>query len=103
MPMQVLVEAETQDGQKHSILLQNAETVRLVGPQPVNVLKPNKHKSSTCIQDGAAELAEKLGKEQSQAVAVAVSELQIGQHIYLHLQSAARHTGISIRENIVEQ
>lgn len=30
--MQVLVEAETSDGARHSILLQNAETVKLVGP-----------------------------------------------------------------------
>ena len=30
--MQVLVEAETLDGARHSILLQNAETVRLIGP-----------------------------------------------------------------------
>ena len=30
--MQVLVEAETADGLRHSVLLQNAETVRLIGP-----------------------------------------------------------------------
>lgn len=30
--LQVLLEAETMDGQEHSLLLQNAETVRLVGP-----------------------------------------------------------------------
>lgn len=32
-PTQVLVEVETSDGQRHSLLLQNAETVKLVGPQ----------------------------------------------------------------------
>ena len=31
-PTQLLVEAETADGARHSIILQNAETVRLVGP-----------------------------------------------------------------------
>lgn len=30
--MQVLVEVQTEDGMQHSLLLQNAETVRLVGP-----------------------------------------------------------------------
>ena len=34
--MQVLVEVETGDGQRHSILLQNAETVKLVGRGPVD-------------------------------------------------------------------
>jgi hypothetical protein len=31
--LQVLVEVETSDGRRHSLLLQNAETVKLVGPQ----------------------------------------------------------------------
>ena len=30
---QVLVEVETRDGGRHSLMLQNAETVKLVGPQ----------------------------------------------------------------------
>ena len=70
------MEAETQDGQRHSIMLQNAETVRLIGPQ----------------------------LEQSvPTTAVSVTELQVGQLVYLHLQGAARHTGISIEEHIVEK
>lgn len=71
------MEAETQDGGRHSIMLQNAETVRLIGP----------------LQEQSA----------SSSDAVSVTELQIGQLVYLHLQDAARHTGISIEEHIVEK
>lgn len=75
----VLVEAETEDGVKHSILLQNAETVRLVAPDELS-----------------------LASSKS-AGAVSVTELQVGQPVYVHLQGAARHTGISIQENILEK
>lgn len=71
------MEAETQDGQRHSIMLQNAETVRLISPQ---------QERSVLSSD-----------------AVSVTELQVGQPVYLHLQDAARHTGISIKEQIVEK
>ena len=70
------MEAETQDGQRHSIMLQNAETVRLIGPQP---------------------------EQSGPTTAVSVTELQVGQLVFLHLQGAARHTGISIEEHIVEK
>lgn len=71
------MEAETQDGQRHSIMLQNAETVRLIGPQTEQTSLPTN--------------------------AVSVTELQVGQPIFIHLQGAARHTGISIEEHIVEK
>ena len=71
------MEAETQDGQRHSIMLQNAETVRLISPQ---------QERSVFSSD-----------------AVSVTELQVGQPVYLHLQDPARHTGISINEQIVEK
>lgn len=71
------MEAETPDGQRHSIMLQNAETVRLVSPQQ-----------------------EQSGPSSN---AVSVTELQVGQPVYIHLQDAARHTGISIKEHIVEK
>ena len=99
--MQVLVEAETQDGQRHSILLQNAETVRLIGPcmtrSSVSNVEDKYAPSQTLMQSDVS------GSQQSQSDAVSVSELQIGQPLYLHLQGAARHTGISIQENIVEK
>ena len=78
---QVLIEAETTDGQPHSILLQNAETERQVVPP--------KEGSSATVQGSAG--------------TVSVSELQIGQNVLMRLQGAARHTGISIQENIVEK
>lgn len=71
------MEAETQDRQRHSIMLQNAETVRLISP--------------------------KQERPAFSSDAVSVTELQVGQHVYLHLQDAARHTGISIKEQIVEK
>lgn len=71
------MEAETQDGQRHSIMLQNAETVRLISPQGERAV---------------------LSSD-----AVSVTELHVGQPVYLHLQDAARHTGISIKEQIVEK
>jgi len=99
--MQVLVEAETQDGQRHSILLQNAETVRLIGPRmtmpSVSNMEDESGRSQTPQQSDVS------GSQQAQPDAVSVSELQIGQPVYLHLQGAARHTGISIQENIVEK
>lgn len=73
------MEAETSGGEVVSTLLQNAETVRLVGPS------------------GAADETAK------QWVATSVSALQVGDQIYVYQQDGARHTGISIEETIVEK
>ena len=88
--MQVLVEAKTSDDVVHSLLLQNAETVRLVG------LASNTQSSGQAVNDR---------KESSQASwrAMSVSQLQVGDKVYLRQQGAARHTGISIDERIVER
>lgn len=72
--LQVLVEAATPDEQRHSILLQNAETVRLVGPVDANGWR-----------------------------SIPVTQLQQGDELLVHLQGAARHTGVSIQEQIAEQ
>lgn len=77
--LQMLVEAETEDGARHSTLLQNAETVRLICP-------------------GAAASSKAPSWE-----AVSVSALQPGQRVYLLMQEGARHTGISIQERISER
>jgi 3-dehydroquinate synthase class II len=77
----VLVVARTTDGAEHSILLQNAETVKVVGP-------------SGC-SDAAA------GKQGWRAVSV--SELRPGDEVLVVRQHAARHTGIRIEESIVER
>jgi 3-dehydroquinate synthase class II len=89
--VQVLVEAETPDGEVHSLLLQNAETVRLVGPSG--------EPPSRVLGGSAAE-----GEQPSAGwQAVSVSELQVGQAVYVRRQAAARHTGISIEEFIRER
>ena len=90
----MLIEAETADHAVHSLLLQNAETVRLVGPAK---------QSSTALGKGANGDGE--GKDDGAAGwrAVSVSEMQVGDKVYLRQQGAARHTGISIEESIVEQ
>jgi 3-dehydroquinate synthase class II len=73
----VLVEAKTSDGGYHSILLQNAETVRLIGPD-----------------DGS----------DTGWRAISVSKLQVGDELLLLLQGdGARHTGILILEQISEK
>lgn len=81
--LQMLVEAETEDGLKHSTLLQNAETVRLVGPR-----------AAPAAQQPAATASWQ---------AVSVSSLQPGQQVFLLLQDGARHTGIAIQERITER
>jgi len=86
----VLVEAETPDGERHSALLQNAETVRLIGPSIVaaaNNSAPNPPSASASPSWQA----------------LSVSEIKPGDSIFIHLQDAARHTGISIEEKILEK
>lgn len=93
----VLVEAATDDGLCHSLLLQNAETVRLIGPaDTANV-------SSSTTSDQLVQHKSEDKIRQPLYRAVAVTELQIGQTVYLHMQDAARHTGISINETIIEK
>ena len=87
----MLVEAKTEDDTVHSLLLQNAETVRLVGP---------------VSEDSSAGKGEEKGsKEGSKAGwrAIPVSQMQAGDKVYVRQQDAARHTGISIQESIMER
>ena len=65
-----------------SIILQNAETVRLVCP----------------AQSGSSE---EPGTDIGQAVSV--TDLQEGDTLLLHQQEGARHTGVAIKETIVER
>jgi len=70
---QVLVEVEVEVDQL-SIVLQNAETVRLVStPQ---------------------------GGERS---SIAVTQLSMGDVVLVHQQAGARHTGIAVQETIIER
>ena len=57
----VLVEAKTSDGELHSAILQNAETVRLIGP------------------DGESPLSQGWST-------ISVSELAAGHKVYIHRQ-----------------
>lgn len=75
----VLVEAATQDGERHSVMLQNAETVRVVGPS-----------------GGAS--GEARGWR-----AISVSEVRVNDGLLVLRQQAARHTGIGIDEQIIER
>lgn len=75
----VLVEAQTADGQTVSTMLQNAETVRVVGP---------------AASGGGG------GKAAWQAISV--SRLAAGDKVFLLQQEGARHTGIAIQERINE-
>ena len=65
-----------------SIILQNAETVRLVGPAQAH---------------GSQEAANDIRQ------AISVTDLQEGDKIFLHRQDGARHTGIAIKETVVER
>ncbi|XP_055827475.1 uncharacterized protein LOC129895740 [Solanum dulcamara] len=73
----ILVDAKVEsENEIYSILLQNAETVGLVSP---------------------------LHGEGHQRTAIPVSSLNVGDEVLLLLQGGARHTGIEIKEFIVEQ
>jgi 3-dehydroquinate synthase class II len=111
--VQMLVEARTPDGALHSTLLQNAETVRLVGPaqqQPQQQQQQQQQKErppptadrvSQSTQMRAA--AAVPGVSAPGWVALPVSELAPGNVVYVLQQEGARHTGISIQERIVEK
>lgn len=79
----VLVEATTEDGIEHSILLQNAETVKLLGPK-----------------DSRNGGGINKGKEWR---TISVAEIAPGDEVYVLVQNAARHTGVSIEESITEK
>ena len=85
------MEAKTSDDVLHSLLLQNAETVRLVGPASTSKL------TEQAAGDDTEELDEPSWR------AVSVSEMQMGDKVFIRQQGAARHTGISINESIVER
>ena len=76
----VLVEAETSGdgGGRHSVLLQNAETVKLVGP--------------------SGDAGDSSGWR-----AVSVAQLAQGDRVYVLRQPAARHTGLAVEEGVSER
>ena len=88
----------TDDRACHSLLLQNAETVRLIGPAE---FAAGRSSTKTSQQSDHSNL--KGAEVPPRCQAVSVTELKVGQAVYLHLQGAARHTGISIDETIIEK
>ena len=75
--VQVLVEA-VHEGQKFSILLQNAETVRLVGSRSESAGDITWHSTS-------------------------VTDLSPGDSVLIYRTEAARHTGVAIEEHVIER
>ena len=117
-PCQVLVEAELPDGEPCSVLLQNAETVRLVGPAPggsSSSLSLSSSSSSRKSSQAGANAASAAAAEDgfiwqqggsgssSSWRAISVSELVPGDQVYVLRQGGARHTGVAIEESITER
>lgn len=126
--VQVLVEAQTLDGEAHSLLLQNAETVRLIGPSvPSNAASNRqdrkadstsaessissersiyfgvKKKKEADVESGIERESAEKSEGRMAWRALSVSELQLGDQVYVLRQAAARHTGISIKEFVSER
>jgi 3-dehydroquinate synthase class II len=90
----VLVEAVTAGGDVISTLLQNAETVRLIGPAPGG--------SGSGSGGNGSGSGSGSGSGGAKWRAVSVSELAEGDEVFVLEQAAARHTGIAIEERISE-
>lgn len=123
--LQVLVEAELPDGEPCSVLLQNAETVRLVGPVPGASGSSGGGGGSRASQAGGAAGAQSAAAAEDGYVwqqggsggggggdasgsrdswrAISVSELAPGDRVFVLRQGGARHTGVAIEESITER
>jgi 3-dehydroquinate synthase class II len=83
----VLVAAHTDDGQEHSIILQNAETVKLVGPA-----RPQRTIDSKRSEDAAA----------AEWRAIAVTDLAAGDALLVRRSEVGRHLGTAVHETLNE-
>lgn len=81
----MLVAAESSDGAEHSILLQNAETVKLVGP----------------VDPEGATNSE---SDRRQWRTIAVTEIQPGDKVHVNRAEAGvgRHMGTAVQETLNE-
>ena len=105
-----MVEAVTEDGSIISLQLQNAETVKLVGPKanhsgPGHIIFPE---PSGGMRVNRGDQPEGWRPEafRDWAIdwrAISVADLKEGDEILTYIQEGARHTGIAIREFIVER
>lgn len=75
-----LVKAVDSNGEDFAILLQNAETVKLVGPYHDTAQNPNQTWKS-----------------------ISMADIELGDEIFVLCQAGARHTGVAIEESIVER
>ncbi|GAX80952.1 hypothetical protein CEUSTIGMA_g8387.t1 [Chlamydomonas eustigma] len=119
----VLVEARGSDGQIYSLQLQNAETVKLIGPAVVggslgchdalvSRMSPSSRDGEQATP-GMSTIKEQSNNESVCSAAallnsacwqaISVSELKEGDVVYTYLQEGARHTGLSISEFIIER
>ncbi len=88
------MELETTDGQVHSVMLQNAETVKLLGPSMAG---------SCSTRDGSSGHAGDVAGVAHAWVARPVTELVPGEPVFVLRAAAARHTGIAVEEFVVER
>lgn len=119
----LLVAAETSDGQEHSILLQNAETVKLVGPpspSSAGSSSPSGSSNSLRVEGGGAAGSPPAGGERAGANskgtnsdkgtngatwhAHAVTELEPGDYLYVKRSASGtgRHLGTAVQETLNE-
>ena len=124
------MEARSPDGDTLSVLLQNAETVKLIGPAPAGpAAAAGAAAAAAAVEPGAADQQQQQQQQQaasaegsspaSQAAAapappeaavgagggwraIPVSSLKEGDLVYVVLQHAARHTGLAIQEKVKE-
>lgn len=99
---QVLIEAATEDGSVISLQLQNAETVKLVGPKAIHsgkgrIIEPLGGRRVDRRDQGGQPLVFNDWR------AISVADLKEGDELLTYIQEGARHTGIAIQEFIVER
>lgn len=107
------IEADTQDGQRHSVILQNAETVKLVGPAAQSSDAAGAASSPPGTSSAAAdveldahmhETATTDSKQASRAWQTrAVSEMVAGDVVYVSRSEAGRHMGHAVQETLIER
>ncbi|GIL45347.1 hypothetical protein Vafri_2610 [Volvox africanus] len=89
---------------RHSLMLQNAETVKLVGPARGHASRA----APKPLEEGAGKVDAAVSCSGASGVdvawcAISVSELQPGDLVNVLLQPPARHTGIAVEEFILEK
>ncbi|GIL94034.1 hypothetical protein Vretimale_370 [Volvox reticuliferus] len=99
-----LVEQGAGEVTQHSLMLQNAETVKLVGPARghASQARPKRLEEEADDVEAAVPRCGVSGADVAWC-AISVSELQPGDLVNVLLQPPARHTGIAVQEFILEK